>query len=197
MRDNISKDLHDEIGSTLTSINILSNISQQAFTKDPGQAKLLIGKISEQTKAIQQNMSDIVWALRPENERMENMEARMREFASQTLERNHIKTVYDFDDKLLNQALPQESRKDMLLIFKEAITNIVKHANASEVKIALQKKLNSAELAISDNGVGIQEKVSTGTGTKSMEQRAKAIGGILSIEAQKRGTTVRLTIPLT
>ncbi|RYF90720.1 MAG: histidine kinase, partial [Chitinophagaceae bacterium] len=199
IRDNISKDLHDEIGSTLTSINILSNISQKAFAKDPEQAKEMLQQISSQTKTIQQNMSDIVWALRPENESIENFEIRMREFAVQTLEANNIKTVFYFDDELQGQTLPQHSRKDLLLIYKEAISNVVKHANATQVDISFRKALNKAILTVQDNGVGIKSlgNNESGTGTKTMQQRAAAIGATTNISRKDGGTnvTVELLLP--
>lgn len=198
IRDNISKDLHDEIGSTLTSINILSNISQKAFAKDPEQAKQMLQQISLQTKTIQQNMSDIVWALRPENESIENLEVRMREFVVQTLEANNIKTQFNFDDELLSKVLPHEVRKDLLLIYKEAINNIVKHANATQVEITFRRELSKARLIIQDNGIGIKTvgNNASGTGTKTMEQRAAAINGTLFIEKKEGGTRVMLELPL-
>lgn len=198
IRDNISKDLHDEIGSTLTSINILSNISQQAFAKDPLQAKGFLQKISEQTKMIQQNMSDIVWALRPGNEAVENLEVRMREFAAQTLEADNIKTRFNFDHELHNQSFSHEVRKDLLLIYKEAVNNIIKHAQATVVEIALEREVQMIRLTIKDNGTGNQfsGNLSSGTGTKTMQQRAKAIGGNLTIDRKNDGTTVTLEVPL-
>ncbi len=198
IRDNISKDLHDEIGSTLTSINILSNISQKAFAQDPAQAKDMLQQISDQTKTIQQNMSDIVWALRPENESIENFEVRMREFAVKTLEANNIHTIFQFDEELQGETLPQHARKDLLLIFKEAVSNVVKHANASRVEISLQKALNTAILCVQDNGIGIKGlgNFSSGTGTKTMEQRAAAIGASFEISRKDGGTLVKVSLPI-
>jgi len=198
IRDNISKDLHDEIGSTLTSINILSNISQKAFTQNPEQAREMLQQISTQTKTIQQNMSDIVWSLRPENESIENFEVRMREFAAQTLEANNIIVQLNFDDELLSESLPQHARKDLLLIYKEAITNIVKHANATRVEIGFRKEWNKAFLSIQDNGVGLSSLGNTksGTGTKTMEHRANAIGASLFISRKDGGTNVTVSLPL-
>ncbi len=199
VRDNISRDLHDEIGSTLTSINILSNISRQAFSKDPVQAKDLLQKISEQTKTIQQNMSDIVWALRPENEAIENLEVRMREYSAQTLEANNIKTQFHFDDKLHKLAFSHDVRKDLLLIYKEAVNNIIKHARATQAEITMERDDHKVRMIIKDDGIGSQSNSNplSGTGTKTMEQRAKDISGHLLIGRNNNGTTVTLEIPLT
>jgi two-component system, NarL family, sensor histidine kinase UhpB len=198
IRDNISRDLHDEIGSTLTSINILSTISQQAFSKDPEQAKEMLQQISTQSKTVQQNMSDIVWAMRPDNESIEDLEIRMREFAAQTLEMKEIETHFQFDQDLSDTVLTHETRKQILIIYKEAVTNIAKHADASLVKISFEKKAGAASLMIEDNGIGIRSRGNhqSGTGTKTMEQRANMIGGNLTISRMDYGTRVLLTIPL-
>lgn len=198
IRDNISKDLHDEIGSTLTSINILSTLSQKAFSENPEQAKEMLQQISSQSKTIQQNMSDIVWAMRPDNDRIENLEVRMREFAVQTLESNNIQTHFDFDKELLEKTLPHEVRRDLLLIYKEAVTNIVKHAGASKMNISFTEQSGYAILSIKDNGVGVHNSghTSSGTGTKTMNQRALAIGGVLQISNHGNGTLVEVRLPI-
>lgn len=198
IRDNISKDLHDEIGSTLTSINILSNLSQKAFSENPEQTKEMLQQISSQSKTIRQNMSDIVWALRPENDRIENLEVRMREFAVQTLESNDIQTRFDFDKELLDRTLAHEVRRDLLLIYKEAVNNIVKHARASKVNISFTRQSGHAVLSIKDNGIGVHnnDHPSSGTGTKTMNQRALAIGATLQICNREDGTLVEVRLPI-
>lgn len=197
VRSAISKDLHDEIGSTLTSINILSSVSQQAISQDPAQAKEMLKQITQQSKAIQQNMSDIVWSIRPENENIENLEIRMREYAAQTLEPLNISTQIHFNKNLSEASLPQNYRKDVLLIFKEAITNIVKHSNATEVKIDFSKSTENIQLIIKDNGSWKQaeNQTTSGTGTKSMEQRAQNNGGYLSIDKAASKITVTIPVP--
>ncbi|TKC01181.1 tetratricopeptide repeat protein [Pedobacter cryotolerans] len=135
IRNNISKDLHDEIGSTLTSISILSNVSQQAIDVNVVEAKKMLQKIATQSKTIQQSMSDIVWSIQPNNEKIENLAIRMREFATQTLEPLHINLLFEVDEDLQKTSLPIDYRKEILLIYKEALTNICKHANADTVKI--------------------------------------------------------------
>ncbi len=197
VRNAISKDLHDEIGSTLTSINILSNVSQQAIARDPEQAKEMLSQITQQSKAIQQNMSDIVWAIRPENDKIENLEIRMREYVAQTLEPLNISTQIHFNKRMSQDTLPQNYRKDILLIFKEAINNIVKHSNATEVKIDFIKSDQNVQLVIQDNGRWKQNghSISSGTGTKSMEQRAQNNGGYLSIDKETSKITMTIPIP--
>jgi signal transduction histidine kinase/ligand-binding sensor domain-containing protein len=195
IRNKIASDLHDEVGSTLTSITILSNISQQAMEKKPEQAKEMLQKIFTQSKNIQQNMSDIVWSIRADNEKMENLVIRMREYAAATLEPLNIDITITAEDKLLNKQLPMDYRKAILLIYKEAITNISKHANASKVAVVFTIEKNKLQMQIKDNGTW--KGTSTGMGTKSMSDRAIAMGGKLTITPNTDGTVVLLTVAIT
>lgn len=195
IRNSISKNLHDEIGSTLTSINILSNVSQKALSSNPAQAREMLGKIAGQSKTVQEKMSDIVWAIRPENEKMDSLVARIREYASETLEALDIEISISLDDELLDKELPLQTRKELLLICKEAISNIAKHAEASRVALTFGRNKGQLELKIKDNGTW--KGNGTGTGTKSMKERASQLGGSLSIIPDNSGTLVHLFIPIT
>lgn len=197
LRNKIAMDLHDEIGSTLTSINILSKISKNSIHKSPLQAAEMMDQINTQSKTIQQNMSDIVWAIRPDNDKLENLLIRMREYTAQTLEVQLIKITFDVDETLLNKSLSLEQRKELLLIFKEAINNIVKHAGATEVLVRLSKQQKMLQLEIQDNGHWSDLKKTTGTGVRSMQQRAESMGAGLKMEVSAQGTNITLTMPLT
>jgi signal transduction histidine kinase len=194
LRNKIAADLHDEIGSTLTSINILSNVSQQAMEQQPQQAKEMLQQISAQSKTIQQSMSDIVWSIRPDNEKVEDLVTRMREYAAQTLEHLDINATIDTDDELSGKILPMQYRKELLLIYKEAINNIAKHADATRVAVSLKNGNRYIQLRIADNGTWKGE--TTGTGTRSMKERAIAMGGTLEITPSANGTEVKAIIPV-
>lgn len=194
LRNKIASDLHDEIGSTLTSISILSSVSQQAMDLQPAQAKEMLQQITSQSKTIQQNMSDIVWSIRPENEKIENLVVRMREFAAQTLEPLNIETSIAADESIIDKILPMQYRKDILLIYKEAINNIAKHAGAGNAKILLSNTKNKILLSITDDGKW--KGSNSGTGTKTMQERANAMGGQLTILNNDAGTQILLIIPV-
>lgn len=195
LRNKIAADLHDEIGSTLTSINILSNVSQQAMELQPKQAKEMLQQISEQSKTIQQSMSDIVWSIRPDNDKVDDLVTRMREYAAQTLEHLDIDASIVTDDELAAKTLPMQHRKELLLIYKEAINNIARHAGATRVNVSLTNGSKFLQLHIADNGKW--KGATTGTGTRSMKARAVAIGGTLTIVPSDTGTEVVATIPVT
>ncbi len=197
VRNRISKDLHDDIGSTLTSILILSSVSRETVEHDPVQAKQMLGDIAAQSKNIQQNMSDIVWAIRPDNDKVENLVSRMREYIGQTLEPQKIETAFQVEESLLGQSLPMEYRKELLLIFKEAVHNILKHAGAQSVRIAIASITpGMLSMTVADNGSWKEKPQHTGTGTGSMQQRAEAMGGTLTVNGSESGTVVTLQLPI-
>lgn len=194
LRNKIAADLHDEIGSTLTSINILSNVSQLAMDQKPQEAKGMLQQISAQSKIIQQSMSDIVWSIRPDNDKVGDLLTRMREYASQTLEQLEIDTTIVADDELAAKTLPMQYRKELLLIYKEAINNIARHAGATKVLVAFTNGNKYMQLTIADNGKW--KGASSGTGTRSMKDRAKTMGGTLEIVPSATGTEVKAIIPV-
>ncbi|MFN8252006.1 MAG: tetratricopeptide repeat protein [Ferruginibacter sp.] len=197
VRNNIAQDLHDEIGSTLTSIKILSEVSEKNLQKDQHKASTYLQKITEQSSAAQQGISDIVWAVKPENDRLENLVIRMREYASHTLESKDVAAFISIDEKLLHQTLDMAQRRDLLLIFREAVNNIAKYAKATTVEIQLSKKDNHLQLLIRDNGIGFDvSKQSSSSGLKNMQSRAKVLNGSLRIvSVPGEGTCITLLIP--
>ncbi|MDP4264849.1 MAG: tetratricopeptide repeat protein [Bacteroidota bacterium] len=199
VRNNISRDLHDEIGSTLSSINILSAVSQRNIIKDKEQAAASMQQITEQSRNMQQAMSDIVWAIRPDNDRLESMAVRMREFVSHTLEPKGITTLLDIDKNILQQSLAMEQRRDFFLIFKEAVNNAAKYSDASNVGIKLSRNNGFLELSVRDDGKGFDSnKITSSNGLKNMKERAHALRGSLHISSVVgKGALVLLKIPAT
>lgn len=199
VRNDIARDLHDEIGSTLTSIKILSEVSQNNLQKDQQKASSLLHKITEQSSQMQQGMSDIVWAIKPDNDKLENMLIRMREYASHTLEPKNIEVVFSVEEQALSQSLNMQQRRDFFLIFKEAINNAAKYSQATRVEIGLKKEKDCLYLRISDNGIGfITNKETSSNGLKNMKTRAGALQGSLDIQSGPgRGTIVMATVPAT
>ena len=199
VRNNIARDLHDEIGSTLTSIKILSEVSKNNLEKDVGKASVMLSKITEQSTQMQQGMSDIIWAIKPDNDKMENMLVRMREYAAYALESKDIDVSFVVDNDVLEKNLDMQQRRDVFLIFKEAVNNAAKYSAAVSMKIKLQKALNNIEMEITDNGKGF-ERVENPlmNGLKNMQVRATSLNAKLEIITGKnKGTSVIVKIPAT
>ena len=199
IRNDIARDLHDDIGSTLTSINILSAVSQKNLERNREQAAVSLQQITEQSQSMQQAMSDIVWAIKPDNDKMQNMVLRMREFVNHTLELKNIDVEFNVNENILSQTLPMEQRRDFFLIFKEAVNNAAKYSKATKVVIQLNKPNDTMQLCVTDNGVGFDtSRFTTSNGLKNMKERAEALHGALVINsAPGDGTLVQLQFPAT
>lgn len=199
MRSGIAKDLHDEIGSTLTSIKILSQVSHSNLSKDKEKASSLLQKITEQSTGIQQSVNDIVWAIQPDNDKLQNMVIRMREYIGHTLEPKDIDVSFNAEKTVLSKSFGMQQRRDFFLIFKEAITNAAKYSKCSRVDILLKSHYNNVVLTIVDDGIGFDTtRVTSSNGLKNMKSRAKAMNGSITIDSQLgRGTVITVEAPAT
>ena len=144
-------------------------------------------------------MSDIVWSINPKNDKMEMIITRMRQYASETLEASQIAFHLEVDKESYNLSLPIDKRKDFYLIFKEAINNLAKYSQATNAQIRIEAKKHELCMSITDNGKGFDPQVSyVGNGLKNMRSRATQIRGELQMNSSPgKGTTIRLTLPLT
>jgi len=199
IRQVIASDLHDEIGSTLTSIHILSKVSQISMENDKQKAFSLLGKVIDQSGQIQQNMSDIVWAIKPDNDKMENMVMRMREYLTHCLEPKNIAIEFIADEHIMTESLPMEQRRDLLLIFKEAINNIAKYSQCTRTHIKLDRQNGYIRMTINDDGIGFEMNlVWTSNGLRNMQRRAGLMDGEITIDSEPgKGTRIELLVPVT
>ncbi|MFT3703160.1 MAG: tetratricopeptide repeat protein [Agriterribacter sp.] len=196
LRNNIARDLHDDIGSALSSINInskiaLHNATEEAFIKNQ------LEKIQSNSVRTMEGMSDIVWAIHPDNDSLEKIVTRMKEFAAELLEPLQIE--YSFEINIQSRAFTLDitKRKEIYLIFKEALNNAAKYSEGSSIIIRIEKSKEALQLEVIDNGKGfVRHAIKMGNGLKNMEHRAKALGGSLEFISNK-GTIVRLTVPIT
>ncbi len=198
VRDAIAKDLHDDVGSTISSIKILSEVSRKNLEKDSKKSAMLLEKIVEQSEKIQQGLSDIVWAVKPDNDKLEDITVRMREYISRVLEPKSITVQFEADEKVMQQVIDMQRRKDLLMIFKEAVNNIAKHSDATNVNISVRQVATGVRLLIEDNGKGFDpEKVTSSSGLKNIKSRAGKVGGQLSISAmQQKGSVISILFPI-
>jgi two-component system sensor histidine kinase UhpB len=199
MRNAIARDLHDEIGSTLTSINILSQVSKNNLEKDQQKTSTLLQKITEQSHQMQQSMSDIVWAVKSDNDRIENIMVRMREYLGHTIESKNVDIHFDVEEEVLGQYLSMQQRKDFFLVFKEAVNNAAKYASCSKMEISIRRNNGHIALQVKDNGKGFDvNAVSSSSGLKNMQGRAKALNGNLTVlSTPGQGTSIQLQVPAT
>ena len=190
MRTRIATDLHDDIGSNLTKISILSEVAQRRFPANSGND--LLQKIAEASRESVSSMSDIVWAINPKKDSLLDLSRRMRQYAQETLEQRRIEFELDASPAIEKLKLNADTRRNIYLIFKEALNNIVRHANADDVKIALRSEAGELVLLISDNGSGFETSGEfDGNGLESIRRRAVELGGHLTVTScVGKGTSI-------
>lgn len=198
LRSKIARDLHDEMGSTLTSINVLSKVAMQSRHVNKDVVKYL-QKIKDNSGKMMESMSDIVWAINPMNDSIEQVLIRMKEFAAELLEPARINYYFRTSGVLDKSLLNLEQRKDLYMIFKEALTNAVKYSAATEINITLTNNEHMLQLQVTDNGCGFNSSQQfSGNGLKNMHSRALAMQARLTINAiENTGTSITLQKDIT
>lgn len=198
IRNNIASDLHDDIGSALTSINVMSTIAMQEHNNVEGVQKYFT-KIKNYSGNMMESMSDIVWAINPDNDDLEKIIIRMKEFAGEMLEPAGINYHFREEDGVNGIKLDLGQRKDLFLIYKEALNNAVKYSSATEVDILFKRHNTTLQMQIQDNGKGFDEQQKTsGNGLRNMKNRARQMQAELQVVAVPgKGTGICLHIPVT
>ncbi len=199
VRSGIARDLHDDMGSTLSSISILSAMAKNKVKNDSEKTSELIHRISESSLNMMDTMDDIVWSINPENDSMKNIVSRMREFASNVLEAKDIDYSFKADDKVLAIKLTMDKRRDFFLVFKEAINNLAKYSKCKKAIIELHVIKNNLIMKISDDGIGFDiSKADTGNGLINMKKRAEALNGSCTISSTiGNGTSLEIIFQIT
>jgi len=198
VRTRIATDLHDDIGASLSQIAILSEVAQRtALSPEPG-TRLPLTEIAGISRALVDAMSDIVWAINPDHDRLSNLVYRMRRFAMDVLGGQGIavrfrSTVVDHDLKI-----GVDVRRQVYLIFKEGVHNIARHSGADRVQVDLDRLEDRLMLQLRDNGAGFDPDAQhQGRGLANMRQRAAALRGKVEFaSAPGKGTLLRMTVPL-
>jgi signal transduction histidine kinase/ligand-binding sensor domain-containing protein len=194
IRTKVARDLHDDLGSALSSINILSQV---ALVEKNGNAQTYLQRIGDQSARMMEDMGDMVWSINPRNDSMKQIIIRMREFATEIFELKNI--AYHFSDNVAEGlTLDADKRKSLFLIFKETINNAAKYSNASRIEINLQQQDHTLVLRIKDNGQGFDEQTAkAGNGLRNIRERAKEINGTVRLKSVLgEGTEVELELQL-
>lgn len=188
LRQNIARDLHDEVGSTITSINILSKL---VMKENSIRQQEYLQKINDQSGRIMESMSDIIWAINPNLDTIEQTLFRMKEFAIELVESAGM--VCRFETHLTGNIrnIQSEERKYIFLIYKEAIHNAVKYSRAEEIHISITHSDRLFSFSIKDNGVGFDvETAKYGNGIKNMRERANTIKAQLEVTSGSQTGTL-------
>jgi len=194
LRMRIATDLHDDVGSTLSSIYILSEmVSQKAVDS---QSVKMLKTIGESSSRMMEKLDDIVWVVNPSNDRFRDLGLRISEFAIPLCESKQISFMVNFDKELTGMRLSMEIRRNVYLIAKETVNNAVKYADCSEISLHFKPDHGGLFMEISDNGKGFDPGSSNSrNGLRNMRLRAKQINASIGITSvPSLGTTVTLMV---
>ena len=192
-RNRIARELHDEIGSSLSSIHIFSTVASQ-----PDKMGGMMEKIRDTSGRIMENMSDLVWAINAETDDMQSLLRRIRQFGASLLEAKNIELEVVASEPLPALLLKTEAKKNILLICKEAINNCAKYSQASRVIIEVQLHNGFLRLEIRDNGQGFMRGTYPGNGLVNMRKRCEESGGVFLLDTgHDKGTRISCTFPVT
>lgn len=206
IRNRIAQDLHDNMGSALSSISVYSEVAQvHNRRREQTALQEVLKKISSTSSGVISEMSDTVWAINPRNDSMQKILQRMESFARPLASARQIALHIDYDQALPGANLDMEKRKNFYLIFKEAFTNAVKYAEPQNIAVSIRLEKHAVIMEVQDDGKGfdvqqhLQDNVHSlsGNGLKNMMTRAQEMKGSCEIHSVAgKGTTVVLRFGL-
>jgi ligand-binding sensor domain-containing protein/two-component sensor histidine kinase len=196
IRTLISRNLHDDIGSSLSNIQILNELARRNLN-DTEKARSFLDKSKEDLLRISEALSDIVWNVSPKYDDLNNLFIRMRRYAADILEGKQINYEFHFPEQAVQIKLRMEFRREFYLIFKESLHNMTKYSKATKALINLEIKDGFILLNVTDNGIGFEiNKIRLGHGLENMKHRAQKCNGTLEIISEPdKGTTIICKIP--
>jgi signal transduction histidine kinase len=199
-RGRIAKDIHDDLGSSLTRIMMLGERAQDDIERRD-EAQVHVRKIVDSARATVQSLDEIVWAVNPENDTLDGLVEYISHYADQFFESTNVKCRLEMPVELSPLPLPAEARHDLFLVVKEALNNILKHSGATEARICVAEIGATVEIVIEDNGRGFElNETNAGrkrNGLENMRRRIEGLGGTFGVtSAPGRGTKLTVTARL-
>jgi signal transduction histidine kinase len=194
-RSRIGSDLHDDLGSGLTRIKFISDNILEEY-KSGNEIASELNKLSIASEGLVESMSEIIWAMNERNNQLRDTLYHLRSYAAKYCEENKLQCIINLADTIIDTEVSGQFRRNLYLIVKESLHNIVKHAHATQVNISMlvDEKLT---IIIQDNGSGIFDELNrtTGNGILNMKKRCKELGGSLVIMTNN-GIGLKFQIPL-
>lgn len=195
LRKKIARDLHDDIGSTLSSIYIISKVAlQQSNIQE--HLKNQLTSIKDYSLHIMESMGDMVWAINPENDSIESLISKMKEWAAEICEPREVQLNFDTSAEFENIKIDAEKRKHFFLVFKEVINNAIKYSHCKKIQVQVNMIAGTQiHLSITDNGTGFDiQHHKQGNGLTNMRARANLLQAEMNITSVLgKGTHVELT----
>jgi len=188
----ISRDLHDDIGSSLSGINMLSQLTQDQLSQpNNGTAKELLLKINTYTTEVIEKVSDMAWLLKPNQESLSLLMKKLKAYSIASASSKNIVLHFDVNTEISQRELTIQQRKAIYLISKEAINNAIKYSSCKNIFYKMNLTEDKMKLLIKDDGSGFSvSEMSNGNGLTNMKARADEIGGNLNIQSGPADGTI-------
>jgi nitrate/nitrite-specific signal transduction histidine kinase len=196
VRNQIASDLHDEVGSNLNSIAIFVEVLRKKVANESVDVLSLLTKITDNSEETVSLMRDTVWAINPANDSTEKLFTKMRSFGLETLSAKGISFDFHFDLDKKSEDFSIEQRRNLYLIYKEAINNIVKHADATKAYCKIIGKQGTINIEINDNGKGFDlNKTFEGNGLNNFKLRSQDEDLQVRVDSvPEQGTTIFIEV---
>ena len=195
VRVNIARDIHDELGSGLTRITMLSGLARKKLAAAPDEVDASLVKITQYSRQVSASLNEIVWAVNPQSDTLEGLATYMKGYAQKFLEDTGIPNTLDFPESYPQIPVDPEKRRNIFLVLKESLNNTAKYADATMVNVLLQINERHLLIRISDNGKGMHTAdTSTGNGLPNMQTRMMQSGFSFEIEsAHGKGCSITIS----
>jgi signal transduction histidine kinase len=197
-RSRIARDLHDDLGAGLTEISLIGSLAQRPDKAEP-QMRQHLRHITDKAREMFLSLDEIVWALNPKHDSVLALEQYFREYAQLFLQAVPLACRLETPGELRDSPLNSEQRRHLLLAFKEALNNVVRHAQATEVRILIATEARRLVIQIMDDGRGLPKTPPArgADGLDNMSRRLASLGGSCQIQSRPDGgTCVRFELPL-
>jgi len=196
LRRRVATDLHDDLGSSLSRISILSEVAKESADQK------LLAEIGDTARDLVDALGDSIWSVDPHRDDLQSLLSRVRHFAADLLEAKSIALDFRVVPDLASVPLDPERRRELYLILKEALNNIAKHSEARRVIVAVALERGQLEVVVEDDGQGFaalpaERSENGGRGVSNMKERARRVGGTVSVmSAPGAGTRVSIAVPV-
>ncbi|HSY17909.1 MAG TPA: ATP-binding protein [Candidatus Acidoferrales bacterium] len=197
-RARVAHDLHDDLGSGLTEVNMLTTLVKSPTTSAEEKDRYL-GDLSETARRMVTSLDEIVWAVNPRNDTTASLASYFGSYAQRLLDLASVACGLDIAEDLPERPLDPKFRQELFFAFKEALTNVVRHAGATQVWLRISVQENQLVVEVADNGCGFdsQARQAGSDGISNMNERLRSLGGECKITSSaQQGTTVRFSAPL-
>jgi signal transduction histidine kinase len=195
-RARIARDLHDDLGTALTGLALeMDVIGRDSKPETPVIHRL--GQTARRTRDLAERMREVVWSVNPRCDSVSSIASFLEQQIAQFLRADGIKVELDFPEDIPGLPIGGEARHELALGVREALTNVVRHANATKVLLSLAIDRDWLLVKVKDNGRGLQRAGSNGDGLRNMQDRLQSVGGAVDFSSEPgSGTTITFRLPL-